>query len=75
MDHVSTVWRSFRGWLVPNSRRRQAEHDAEDIVYVLTRYWNRVDFNRIPEHDMDEFVRRHPAAASAWAQIKQKYGL
>ncbi|KIP03399.1 hypothetical protein PHLGIDRAFT_26148 [Phlebiopsis gigantea 11061_1 CR5-6] len=60
----------LKAWII-----RQAEHDAEDIAYVLTRYWNRVDFNRIPEHDMDEFVRRRPAAASAWAQIKQKYGL
>lgn len=56
-----------------DSSSRRAEHDAEDIVYVVTRYWSRVDINRIPEQDMNEFVRRYPAAATAWSQIKRKY--
>ena len=51
------------------------EKDAEDIVYALSRYWNRVDINRIPEQDMDEFVARHRTAATAWAELKRKYGL
>lgn len=54
---------------------RRAEHDAEDIVYVVTRYWNEVDINRVPEQDMDDFVRRYPAAGPAWGQIKRKYGM
>jgi hypothetical protein len=51
------------------------ERDAQDIVYVLTRYWNRVDANRIPEQDMNQFVARFQAAAPGWTAVKNKYGM
>ena len=51
------------------------ERDAQDIVYVLTRYWNRVDANRIPEHDMNHFVTNFKAAAPGWTAVKNKYGM
>jgi len=54
---------------------RGTEGDAQDIVYVLTRYWNRVDANRIPEHDMNHFVTKFPAAAPGWTEVKNKYGM
>lgn len=54
---------------------RGSERDAQDISYVLTRYWNRVDANRIPEEDMNRFVARIPAAAPGWSAIKNKYGM
>lgn len=54
---------------------RRADRDAEDVVYTLSRYWNRVDINRIPEQDMDDFVIRHKAASSAWTELKRKYGM
>ncbi|EIN09024.1 hypothetical protein PUNSTDRAFT_68258 [Punctularia strigosozonata HHB-11173 SS5] len=53
---------------------RRSEHDASDISFVLARYWNQVDLNRIPEQDMRDFIRVHKDAASAWAAIKRKYG-
>ncbi|PCH44788.1 hypothetical protein WOLCODRAFT_27048 [Wolfiporia cocos MD-104 SS10] len=54
---------------------RGIDHDARDITFALTRYWNRVDINRIPEQEMNEFVRQHRAAAPAWAQLQRKYGM
>lgn len=56
-----------------NSRR--ADKDAEDIMYILARYWNRIDINRIPEQDMDEFVKHHKTVAAPWAELRKKYGL
>ena len=56
-------------------RSRRADRDAEDIVFALSRYWNRVDINRIPEQDMHEFVVGHKAVAPAWAELRRKYGL
>ncbi|GJJ10615.1 hypothetical protein Clacol_004842 [Clathrus columnatus] len=53
---------------------RGSQEDAEHLVYVLTRYWERVDINRIPEDDMDRFVSQWPTASSAWTAIKQRYG-
>ncbi|KAH7882312.1 hypothetical protein F5I97DRAFT_1816938 [Phlebopus sp. FC_14] len=53
---------------------RGSDHDAHDIVYTLCRYWNRLDINRVPEHDMNHFVTRHRAAALSWAALKRKYG-
>ncbi|KAI0790466.1 hypothetical protein C8Q75DRAFT_118339 [Abortiporus biennis] len=53
---------------------RRVELDAQDIVYILGRYWDRVDINRIPEQDMKEFVSRYPAAAPAWREVRRKYG-
>jgi len=60
----------LKNWMI-----RAQDKDAQDIVYVLMRYWNRVDINRIQEHDMNFFVTRHTAAAPAWAELKKKYGL
>ena len=54
---------------------RGTERDAQDIVYVLTRFWNRVDANRIPEEDMHKFAKNFPAAAPGWVAVKQKYGM
>jgi hypothetical protein len=45
-----------------------------DMIFALSRYWNRVDINRIPEGDMNNFVTRYAAAAPAWTAIKNKYG-
>jgi hypothetical protein len=41
----------------------------------MTRYWNSIDINRIPENDMDRFVEMVGAAAPGWAAIKRKYGM
>ncbi|KAF8880067.1 hypothetical protein BD779DRAFT_1446527 [Infundibulicybe gibba] len=54
---------------------RGSEGDAHDITYMLSRYWNRVDINRIPEHDMNQFVTRNASAGPAWAAIRRKYGM
>ncbi|KAK0192086.1 hypothetical protein F5146DRAFT_927727 [Armillaria mellea] len=58
----------LKSWII--SRQ---DHDARDITFVMPRYWNRVDVNRIPETDMDHFVERHPEASPAWIAIKKKY--
>jgi len=60
----------LRTWAI-----RGTERDAQDIIYVLTRYWNRVDANRIPEQDMNQFVIRFEAAAPGWTAVKNKYGM
>lgn len=54
---------------------RGLERDAQDIIYALSRYWNRVDINRIPDQDMNQFVTRYAAAAPAWVELKRKYGM
>ncbi|KAF9226246.1 hypothetical protein BS17DRAFT_794444 [Gyrodon lividus] len=54
---------------------RGSDRDANDIVYTLCRYWNRLDLNRVPEHDMNHFVTCHRAAALSWAALKRKYGM
>ncbi|KAK0482402.1 hypothetical protein IW261DRAFT_1550313 [Armillaria novae-zelandiae] len=58
----------LKSWII--SRQ---DHDARDITFVMPRYWNRVDVNRIPETDMDQFVERYPEASPAWIAIKKKY--
>lgn len=52
---------------------RRLDHDAQDIIYALTRYWDRVDINRIPEQDMRELVARYPAAKPPWKELVKKY--
>ncbi|OBZ77608.1 hypothetical protein A0H81_02669 [Grifola frondosa] len=52
---------------------RGAEKDAQDISYALSHYWDRVDINRIPEQEMNDFAARHPSAAPAWIELKRKY--
>lgn len=54
---------------------RMSERDAEDIAYVISRYWNRVDINRIPEQDMNVFVARNSASQPWWLALKRKYGM
>ncbi|KAI0634726.1 hypothetical protein C8Q77DRAFT_1055067 [Trametes polyzona] len=54
---------------------RGREPDARDIVYAMTRYWNRVDLNRIPEQEMNDFAARFPAVAPSWLELKRKYGM
>jgi hypothetical protein len=54
---------------------RGLERDAQDIIFIICRYWNSIDVNRIPEHDMDRFVEVVRAAAPGWAAIKRKYGM
>jgi hypothetical protein len=51
------------------------ERNAMDIIYALSRHWNQVDINRIPESDMNHFVIRYSAAAPAWTAIRNKYGM
>ncbi|KAG2107357.1 hypothetical protein BD769DRAFT_134146 [Suillus cothurnatus] len=54
---------------------RGSDRDAQDIIYTLCRYWNRLDINRVPEQDMNHFVIAHRTAALSWAALKRKYGL
>lgn len=54
---------------------RGSERDAQDIIYILGRYWNRIDINRIPEQDMNLFVARNVTAAPSWAALRRKYGM
>lgn len=54
---------------------RQDALDAEDIIYVMTRYWDRIDINRVPEQDMKDFARLNPTVAPAWLELRRKYGL
>lgn len=60
----------LKTWMI-----RQGERDAHEIAYILTRYWSKVDINRIPEQDMNQFVTRNPPAEPAWAAVQQKYGI
>ncbi|KAF8500431.1 hypothetical protein F5888DRAFT_1801952 [Russula emetica] len=60
----------LNAWMI-----RGSERDAQDIVFIMSRYWNSIDINRIPEHDMDRFVEIVGAAAPGWAAIKRKYGM
>ncbi|KAG5716148.1 hypothetical protein E4T56_gene10670 [Termitomyces sp. T112] len=60
----------LKTWII-----RGSEGDAQDITYVLSRYWNRVDINRIPEQDMGVFVAGNSAVAPAWTAIRRKYGM
>ena len=54
---------------------RGSERDAQDIVFMLSRYWNRIDINRITEQDMNLFVARNISAAASWIALKRKYGM
>jgi len=60
----------LKTWVIGGSDR-----DAQDISYVLIRYWNRIDINRITEQDMNVFVTRNATAAPAWAALRRKYGM
>jgi len=54
---------------------RQSDSEAREITYLLNRYWNRVDMNRIPEQDMTDFVAAHREAAQGWTALRRKYGV
>lgn len=41
----------------------------------MTRYWDRIDINRVPEQDMKDFARLNPTVAPAWLELRRKYGL
>ncbi|KAG7097683.1 hypothetical protein E1B28_005008 [Marasmius oreades] len=60
----------LKSWMIGGSPR-----DAQDIVYTLSRHWNMVDINRIPETDMNLFVSRNTSVSPAWFAIKRKYGI
>ncbi|KAK0449612.1 uncharacterized protein EV420DRAFT_1707719 [Desarmillaria tabescens] len=57
----------LKSWMIRQDR------DARDIIFMMPRYWNRMDVNRIPEIDMDQFVERNAEARPAWIAIKKKY--
>ncbi len=56
-------------------RRRALDRDAQDITFAMSRYWNRVDLNRIPEQEMCDFAARFPAVAPSWQELRRKYGM
>jgi len=61
----------MNSWLAHGS-----ESDAADIIYVLSQFAQSVDINRIPESEMDRFVKLYPGEArQAWATIRSRYGL
>ncbi|KAJ7199243.1 hypothetical protein GGX14DRAFT_662505 [Mycena pura] len=60
----------LKTWMI-----RGEERDAADIVYMLARYWNRVDINRIPEQDMHIFVSHNTVVGPAWGAVRRKYGM
>ncbi|KAJ4479371.1 hypothetical protein J3R30DRAFT_3477798 [Lentinula aciculospora] len=60
----------LKTWMI-----RMSDRDAQDINYVLSRYWNRVDINRIPEQDMNYFTIRNTSSQPWWLALKRKYGM
>ncbi|KAG9103961.1 hypothetical protein FRC06_006571 [Ceratobasidium sp. 370] len=52
---------------------RNTDADAQDVLFILNRYWASIDLNRIPEADMDRLVSLNPTAADPWAAVKQRY--
>ncbi|KAJ3741439.1 hypothetical protein DFH05DRAFT_1506076 [Lentinula detonsa] len=60
----------LKTWMI-----RMSDRDAQDITYVLSRYWNRVDINRIPEQDMNFFTTRNTSSQPWWLALKRKYGI
>ncbi|KAF8120210.1 hypothetical protein EV363DRAFT_1408060 [Boletus edulis] len=64
----------LKAWAMQvRSHLRGSDRDANDIVYTICRYWNRLDINRVPEHDMNQFVTSYRTAALSWAALKRKY--
>lgn len=64
---------SFRARLDLTSRSRNTDADAQDVLFILNRYWASIDLNRIPEADMDRLVALYPSAEAPWAAVKQRY--
>ncbi|KAG9080042.1 hypothetical protein FS749_008154 [Ceratobasidium sp. UAMH 11750] len=58
----------LRHWADQNN-----DDHAQDVVFILTRYWGSIDLNRIPEADMDRLVAQYSHAAEHWAAVKQRY--
>lgn len=58
----------IRVWSTNNN-----DADAQDVLFILNRYWGSIDLNRIPEADMDRLVALHPTAEPPWTAVKQRY--
>jgi hypothetical protein len=52
---------------------RSNAEDAQDVIFILNRYWASIDLNRIPEADMDRLAMAYPAAEAPWNAIKERY--
>jgi hypothetical protein len=52
---------------------RSIDGDAQDVLFILNRYWASIDLNRIPEADMERLVSVYPTAEAPWAAVKQRY--
>ncbi|KAF8734918.1 hypothetical protein RHS02_06550, partial [Rhizoctonia solani] len=52
---------------------RSNPDDAQDVIFILNRYWASIDLNRIPEADMDRLAMVYPAAEAPWNAIKERY--
>ena len=59
--------------LIISFSSRGSEKDASDIIFVLTHAWDRVDINRIPEQDMDQFAARNGSVTQAWAALRKRF--
>lgn len=59
--------------LILSISSRGSEKDASDIIFVLSQAWDRVDINRIPEQDMDQFAARNSSVTPAWAALRKRY--
>ncbi|KZV73938.1 hypothetical protein PENSPDRAFT_674402 [Peniophora sp. CONT] len=68
LSFTEFVRAKLKAWMV-----RGTERDARDIVFVLNKYWNTLDINRIPENDMERFVEVVPVADQAWTALKRRY--
>ncbi|CAE7180412.1 unnamed protein product [Rhizoctonia solani] len=52
---------------------RNTDADAQDVLFILNRYWASIDLNRIPEADMDRLVAVYQAAEAPWNAVKERY--
>ncbi|KAF8605650.1 hypothetical protein BDV93DRAFT_438584 [Ceratobasidium sp. AG-I] len=52
---------------------RSTDADAQDVLFILLRYWASIDLNRIPEPDMERLVAKYPNADGPWNAVKQRY--
>ncbi|KAG8755405.1 hypothetical protein FRC11_006061 [Ceratobasidium sp. 423] len=52
---------------------RNTNEDAQDVLFILNRYWASIDLNRIPEADMDRLVTVYPTAAGPWNAVKERF--
>ncbi|CAE6445258.1 unnamed protein product [Rhizoctonia solani] len=52
---------------------RNISEDAQDVLFILNRYWASIDLNRIPETEMDRLVMAYPEAEAPWNAVKERY--